>query len=69
MHAMYPGLTALALALTFGTLTPGAHDVARSAAVQRRWLPFIGAGTFLVAAYLRSSLSAQVRPRAIALTQ
>jgi hypothetical protein len=53
-HAIHAGPTALALA--FAARTIGTQIAGDSAETSAGLLPFIGAGTFLVAAYLGSSL-------------
>jgi hypothetical protein len=54
IHAIYAGQ--VALALTLAARTSGAQNASDSAETRAGRLPFIGASTLLVAAYLRSSL-------------
>jgi hypothetical protein len=53
-HTIHAGYAALALALAARTL--GTQSAGDCAATRASRLPFIGAGTFLVATYLGSSL-------------
>jgi hypothetical protein len=54
LHAFYAGQATLGLNLA--VRTSGARDAGDSAVMRAEQLPFIGVGTFLVAAYLRSRL-------------